>query len=60
MGTYRKSTRQQQPGDTVIQKNAILTCTTMIEPATGWFDIVEIPMFDLGEVTIGNDDYIDK
>ena len=32
----------------------------MIAPATGWFRIAKIPMFDLEEVTIGNDEYIDK
>ena len=32
----------------------------IIDPATGWFEIVEIPMFDLNEVTDGNDEYIDK
>ena len=33
---------------------------TMIDPATGWFEIVKIPTFYLEEVTIGNDKYIDK
>ena len=33
---------------------------TTIDLATGWFEIAEIPMFDLEEVTIGNDEYIDK
>ena len=33
---------------------------TMIEPETGWFEIVEIPTFNLDEVTAGNDEYIDK
>ena len=32
----------------------------MIDPATGLFDISEIPTYDLEEVTIGNDEYIDK
>ena len=32
----------------------------MIDPATGWFEIVDIPMFDLNEVMAGNDEYIDK
>ena len=32
----------------------------MIDPSTGWFDIVEIPKFDLEEVTLVNDKYIDK
>ena len=31
-----------------------------IDPTTGWFEIVEIPIFDLEEVTICNDEYIDK
>ena len=37
-----------------------LTCITMIDPTTGWFDIVEIPTFDLDKVTAGNDEYIYK
>ena len=57
---YRKSIRQQQPGGTVIQKNASLTYMKIIDLATGWFEIVEIRTFDLKEVTIGNDEYIDK
>ena len=32
----------------------------MIDPATGWFEIIEVMMFDLDEVTGSNDDYIDK
>ena len=33
---------------------------TMIDPTTGWLEIVEIPMFDLDEVMAGNDEYTDK
>ena len=58
--TYRKSIRKQHPGGTVICKNASLTCMTMIDPATDWFKIVKIPTFDLEEVVLGNDEYIDK
>ena len=32
----------------------------MIEPATGWFEIVEIMTFDLDEATEGNDEFIVK
>ena len=32
----------------------------MIDPATGWFDIVKILAFDLDEVKAGNYEYIDK
>ena len=31
-----------------------------IEPDTGWFEIVEVPTFDINGVMGGNDDYIDK
>ena len=60
IGPYRKSIRKQQPGGSVIFKNDILTCVTMIDPATGWFDIVKIPTFDLNEIAIGNDECIYK
>ena len=33
---------------------------TMIGLMTGWFKIVEIPMYNLYEVTGGNDEYIYK
>ena len=33
---------------------------TIIDPATGWFDIIEMPTFVLEEVTIGNDECMDK
>ena len=32
----------------------------MINPTTGWFDIVEIPTLDLDEDMTGNDEYTDK
>ena len=60
IGPYSQSIIQQHPGGTIIRNNASLTCMTMIDPATGWFKIVKIPMFELEEVTIGNDEYIDK
>ena len=60
IGPYIKSIRQQQPGGTVIRKNSSITCMTMIDPATGWFNIFEIPMFDPDKVKIGNDENIDK
>ena len=56
IGKYSKSTRQQQPGGTVIRKNYRPTCMTMIDPASGWFEIFEITTFNLKEVMAGNDD----
>ena len=33
---------------------------TIVDPATVWFDIVEIPRFEPNEIALGNDEYIDK
>ena len=32
----------------------------IIDPIIGWFEIIEIPMFDLDEAMASNDAYIDK
>ena len=55
IGLYSKSIRLQQPGITVICDNTSLTCITMIDHTTGWFEIFEIPTFDLEEIALGND-----
>ena len=33
---------------------------TVIDLATGWFEILELPTYDLDKVTVVNDEYIDK
>ena len=60
IGPHIRSIIQQDPCGTIIWKNDSLTCMTMIDPATGWFEIVEITTFGRDEVTAGNDEYIDK
>ena len=60
IGPYSRSIIQQQPGGTVIRNNASLSCMTIIDPATGRFEFVEIPMFGLEEVTLGHGENIDK
>ena len=57
---YRKSIRQHLPGGAIINNNVSLACMTMIKPATGWLEIVKIPMYNLDEVTGVNDEYLDK
>ena len=54
IGPYIKSIIKQHTGNNAIKNNASLTCMTMIDQATGWFEIVEIPMFDLKEIALGN------
>ena len=60
IGPYTKSRRPDQPGGAIIRNNVSLTFMTMTDPATGWFEIFEIPTCNLDEVTGGNDEYIDK
>ena len=60
IGPYGNSIRQQQPGGAVVKNNISLPCIMMIDSATVWFEIVEIPTYDLNEVTVSNDEYIDK
>ena len=33
---------------------------TIIDPATGWFEIVEVPTYDRNDLTGDNDYYIDN
>ena len=58
IGPYSKSIRQHNPGGAIIQNDDSLTCMTMVDPVTGWFEVVKILTFDLDEVTAGNDEYI--
>ena len=37
-----------------------LTAMTMVDPATGWFDIAEVPYYSINDVKENNNDYIDK
>ena len=60
MGPYSKSIIQQHPGGAIIKSNFSLTCMTIIDPETGWFEVIKVPTFDLDEVTGGNYEYIDK
>ena len=60
IGPYSKQIRQQNPISTVINNNSIPTCMTMIDLATGWFNIFEIPTFDLNDIALDNDEYIYK
>ena len=57
---YRKSIIKHHPGVAIISNNVSLACVTMINPATVWLKIIEIPTYDLDEVTAGNYEHIDE
>ena len=56
--SYSKSASQQQPDGTIINNNFRLTWMAMIDPATGWVKIFEVPTYDLDKLTGGNGEYI--
>ena len=53
---YSQSTRQYHQHGAIIKNNASITYMMMINPATGWFEIVKVKTYDLDEVTGGNDE----
>ena len=60
IGPYSKSIRQHHPIGAIVKNNFSLTCMAIIDSATGWFEIVKLPMYDINEVMCGNYEYIDK
>ena len=60
IGPYTKTVKQHQPGNTVKEVDLHLTCMTFIDPSTGWFEIAQVPYFDMDNVKIGDTEYIDK
>ena len=60
IGPYTVTAKQYQPGNKIVITELNLTCMTFIDPATGWFEIAEVPTFDLELIKKGNKEYIDK
>ena len=49
IGPYGNSIIQHHPGGATINNYFSLTCMMMVNPYTGWFNIVKVPTFGLGE-----------
>ena len=60
MGPNSKSIIQQKTHGYIVLKDLSISWTTMINPDTGWFEIIYFPSFDLEEVTSCNNGYIYK
>lgn len=63
IGPYSLLAQQEQPDGSQKQKEFQLTCMTMIDPDTGWFEIVEVPNYiiqDIQKKTITERTAIDK
>ena len=50
IGPYSLTTKQYQPDGSIQEVELHLTCMTMIDPATGWFEVVEVPNFIVEDV----------
>ena len=57
---YIKYIRQHQTGNDILKNNVSLTCMTIIDTTTGWFEIFKVPVYELDEVTGSYYYYIDK
>ena len=60
IGPYSVTAKQIQPGGTIKEVEMKLTCMTMLDPATGSFEIAQVPYYSIDEVKEDKDDFIDK
>lgn len=60
VGPYTIDAKQMQPDGSIIPKTYSLTCMTFIDPATGWFEIAEVPHYDLNDLKLKIKSKIDK
>ena len=60
IGPYSITAKQIQPGGDIKEIELKLTAMTMVDPATGWFEIVEVPYYSIEDVINNENAYIDK
>jgi hypothetical protein len=60
IGPYTVATKQRQPGNILKEVELCLIAMTMVDPATGLFEMVEVPYYDVKDIKKGNQDVIDK
>ena len=50
IGPYSITAKQFQTDGSIVDKELSLTCMTIIDPVTGWFEIVEVPSYIVADV----------
>ena len=60
IGPYSITAKQSVPGGKIKEIELKLTAMTMVDPATGWFEIIEVPYYSIDDVKNNKDNYIDK
>ena len=60
IGRYSITAKQTQPGGKIKEVELQLTAMTMVDPATGWFEIVEVPYYNNEDIVNDKDISINK
>ena len=60
IGPYSVTAKQIQPGGSIKEVELTLIAMTMVDPATGWFEITEVPYYSIEDVKRDENQYIDK
>ena len=60
IGPYSITAKQTQSGGEIKEVELQLTAMTMVDLATGWFEIVEFPYYNIEDFVNDKDNYIDK
>ena len=55
IGPYTVTINQYQVDGSVKEATLQLTCMTMLDPVTGWFEIVEVPQYITQEIQTSKD-----
>ena len=50
IGPYSITAKQFHTDGSIVERELSLTCMTMIDPVTGWFEIVEVPSYIVDDV----------
>ena len=59
IGPYSITAKQTQPSGKIKEIELQLTTMTMVDPAMGWFEIVEVP-YNVEDIVNNKEYYIDK
>ena len=60
IGPYSITAKQDQPDGSIQTKTLQLTCMTMLDPVSGWFEITEVPKFIVDDIKNTDREIIDK
>ena len=60
IGPYSLTVKQSHPEGKIKEIGLELTAMTIVDPVTGWFEIIEVYYYSIDDVKSNEDNYIDK